>query len=351
MPETIVRAAFAIPGDIDLPTGGYAYDRRVLALLPELGIDIEHMPLPRAFPRPSGMDLCTTAQLLVAPHRDTVLLIDGLAYGAFSTATVAAMTHKIIALVHHPLAFETGIGPERAAVLLASETAALARANHVIVTSAMTKAIIEANYAVPAGKITVAEPGTDEAPRSTGTGSPLQLLAVGSIVPRKAYPVLIDALVGLSGRDWHLTIAGAARDADELAEVQSTMAERGIEDRVTLTGAVDDATLAALYDKADLFVMSSLFEGYGMVLAEAMARGLPIVCTTGGAAAEVVPEGAAIKVPPGDVRALETALRQALSDGKLRKALADASWAAGQKLPRWSETARIIAGVIKDVAS
>ena len=81
MPETIVRAAFAIPGDIDLPTGGYAYDRRVLALLPELGIDIEHMPLPRTFPRPSGMDLCTTAQLLVAPPRDTVLLIDGLAYG------------------------------------------------------------------------------------------------------------------------------------------------------------------------------------------------------------------------------------------------------------------------------
>jgi glycosyltransferase involved in cell wall biosynthesis len=341
VPETSVRVAFAIPGDIDLPTGGYAYDRRVLALLPEMGIDIEHAPLPRAFPRPSGMDLCTTAQVLAGAPSETVMLIDGLAYGAFSAATLASIPHKIVALVHHPLAFETGIGPERASALLASETAALARANHVIVTSATTGEILQANFAVPHEKITVAEPGTDEAPRSTGTGSPLQLLAVGSIVPRKAYPVLIDALRDLAAPDWHLTIAGAARDAQELAQVEAAIASTALADRITLAGTVDDATLAALYDKADLFVMSSLFEGYGMVLAEAMARGLPIVCTTGGAAAEVVPEGAAIKVLPGDVRALETALRQALGDAKLRKTLADASWIG---------TARIIADVIKDVA-
>ena len=351
MPETIVRAAFAIPGDIDLPTGGYAYDRRVLALLPELGIDIEHMPLPRAFPRPSGMDLCTTAQLLVAPPRDTVLLIDGLAYGAFSTATVAAMTHKIIALVHHPLAFETGIGPERAAVLLASETAALARANHVIVTSAMTGAIVEANYAVPAGKITIAEPGTDEAPRAIRAGSQLQLLAVGSIVPRKGHTVLIEAVRGLVTLDWHLTIAGAARDPQELARVEAAIAACGLSDRITLAGAVDDNALNALYANAELFVMPSLFEGYGMVLAEAMARGLPIVCTTGGAAADTVPDAAGLKVQPGDAPAFTAALTRLMTDAALRSNLADASWAAGQKLPRWSDTARIIAGVIKDVAS
>ena len=350
MSKTSVRVAFAIPGDIDLPTGGYAYDRRVLALLPDMGIDIEHTPLPRAFPRPSGMDLCTTAQVLASAPAETVMLIDGLAYGAFSAATLASIPHRIVALVHHPLAFETGIGADRAAVLLASETAALARANHVIVTSAMTGAILQVNLAVPPEKITVAEPGTDPAPHATGTGSPLQLLAVGSVVPRKAYPILIDALAGLAGLAWHLTIAGAARDAQELAQVEAAVAAAGFADRVTLAGAVDDATLAALYDKTDLFVVSSLFEGYGMVLAEAMARGLPIVCTTGGAAAETVPDGVAIKVPPGDVAALEVALRHAIVDSEYRDGLADASWAAGQKLPRWTDTARIIANVIKDVA-
>ncbi len=97
--------------------------------------------------------------------------------------------------------------------------------------------------------------------------------------------------------------------------------------------------------------MPSLYEGYGMALAEAMARGLPIVSTTGGAAAETVPEAAAIKVAPGDEDALAAAIHNLLADPALRSRMADASWTAGQKLPRWEDTARIIAGVIRGVAS
>ena len=350
----MTKVAFAIPGDIEQPTGGYAYDRHVLALLPDFGIDIEHLPLPRSFPRPSGMDLCTTAQALVAPSKDTVLLIDGLAYGAFSAATIAALTHKVVALVHHPLAFETGIDADRAAVLLASETAALAHATRIIVTSRMTSQLLQSDLAVPAAKITVAEPGTDAAPRATGTGvgtgSPLQLLAVGSIVPRKGYAVLIEALARLGDLDWQLTIVGATRDLTELARVEDAIAASGLGDRMTIAGAVDEAALVALYDRADLFVMPSLFEGYGMVLTEAMARGLPIVCTTGVAAAETVPDGAALKVPPGNASALGAALHRALGDALLRASLADASWSAGQTLPRWTDTAQTIATVLKDVA-
>ncbi|MEQ1613868.1 MAG: glycosyltransferase family 4 protein, partial [Hyphomicrobiaceae bacterium] len=243
-----------------------------------------------------------------------------------------------------------GIAPERAAELLASETAALAHAKHVIVTSPMTGKLVEAHLAVPPSKITVAEPGTDAAPRATCSGKPLQLLAVGSIVPRKGYTVLIEALRALPPGDWRLTIAGADRDADERARVDAAIAASGRAERITLAGAVDDETLATLYAAADLFVMPSLFEGYGMVLAEAMARGLPIVCTTGGAAAETVPDAAALKVPPGEASALSVALAKAIGDDSLRASLADASWAAGQSLPRWTDTARIIADVIKDVA-
>ncbi len=346
----MIRCGFAIPGDIDLATGGYAYDRRVLALLPEMGIDVEHMVLTQRFPAPTKLDLCATAQALAAAASGTVLLIDGLAYGAFSAATLTSIPHPIVALVHHPLALETGIGAERAATLLASETAALAHARHIIVTSPMTKAIVEANYAVPSSRITVAEPGTDPAPRATGTGKPLQILAVGSIVPRKGYTVLIEALQSLAAPDWRLTIAGATRDGTELAHVNAAIAVSGLDDRITLAGAIENDTLAKLYAGADLFVMPSLFEGYGMVLAEAMARGLPIVCTTGGAAAETVPDGAALKVPPGDAPALSAALAKAIGDADLRARLADAAWAAGRKLPRWSDTARIVAGVIKDIA-
>jgi glycosyltransferase involved in cell wall biosynthesis len=346
----MVPCGFAIPGDIDLPTGGYAYDRRILALLPDYGIDVEHLRLTQRFPSPTRLDLCATAQTMAAKPPETVFLVDGLAFGAFSAATLTSIPQRIVALVHHPLAFETGIAPERAAALLASETAALAHATHVIVTSPMTRKLVEAHLAVPSSKITVAEPGTDAVPRAIGTGAPLQILAVGSIVPRKGYTVLVEALRTLPPGDWRLTIAGAARDEAELARVEGAIAASGLADRITLAGAVDDDSLAALYAAADLFVMPSLFEGYGMVLAEAMARGLAIVCTTGGAAAETVPDPAALKVPPGDAGALSAALAKAIGDDALRARLGDVAWTAGQTLPRWTDTTRIIADVIKDVA-
>jgi glycosyltransferase involved in cell wall biosynthesis len=113
---------------------------------------------------------------------------------------------------------------------------------------------------------------------------------------------------------------------------------------------VNTDRLGSLYASADAFLLASLYEGYGMVLAEAMARGLPIVCTSGGAAAETVPDGAAIKVPPGDERALTLAIQRILDDRELRHRMAQAAWSAGQKLPRWEDTARIVADVIAEVA-
>ena len=147
------------------------------------------------------------------------------------------------------------------------------------------------------------------------------------------------------------TIAGPTdRSPEALAAVRAAIGEACLTDRIALVGPVNQERLADLYASADVFLLASLYEGYGMVLAEAMARGLPIVCTTGGAAAETVPDDAAIKVPPGDERAFTLAVQRALQDAGLRRRIADASWAAGQKLPRWEDTARIIAGVIKEVA-
>ena len=258
------------------------------------------------------------------------------------------MRAPIVALVHHPLCLEAGLPPARQRQLKDLETAALALARKVVTTSPTTARTLAADFAVPAHKITVAEPGTDPAPRATGTGSPVQLLAVGAVVPRKAYDLLVRALSPLADRDWRLTIAGPTdRSAEALAALRAAMLETGLGHRVTLLGAVDQQRLAELYAKADIFVMSSLYEGYGMVLGEAMARGLPIVCTTGGAAAETAPDTAAIKVPPGDQAALTAAIGRLIDEPDLRARMADAAWAAAQGLPRWEDTARAIANVIK----
>lgn len=343
----MLRTAFLIPGDLALPTGGYAYDRAVLRLLPQAGIEALHVALPGGYPNPSVEDLADTAAIIAGLPADTLLLIDGLAYGAMPESLIRAIRQPIVALCHHPLALENGISPDRAVALHRSESVALAFARHVIVTSRLTGKILAGDFGVAPEKITVAEPGTARKPRSSGSGSDvLNLLAVGSIVPRKGYGILVEALAGLKRRNWQLKIAGSARSLETVNALRDQIALSDLDDEIKLLGAVPDRDLDQLFAGADVFVMSSLFEGYGMVLAEALQRGLPIVTTTGGAASETVPDGAGLKVPPGDAAALRRALDDVLADPALRARLADAAHRAGEKLPGWEDTARIVAAAL-----
>lgn len=343
---------FAIPGDLSLPTGGYAYDRRLLAEWCEMGIAARHLPLPGGFPNPSEADLGETGRAILSQPYGSVLLIDGLAYGAFPESIAAGLAGRVVALVHHPLGLETGLSPQQAAEFVRRETAALRYAAAVVATSATTKRLLVADFGVPAERIVVAEPGVDPAQRAVGSaaGEPVCLLAVGSVVPRKGYDVLVAALAGLADRPWRLTIIGATDRAPQTtAALAGQIAEAGLSKRIALAGAVDQSALDAAYGSADLFVMPSLFEGYGMVLTEALARGLPILCTTGGAAAETAPDGAALKVPPGDVAALRAGLARLLDDTAERRRRADAAWHAAGALPRWQQTATIIADICAKV--
>jgi glycosyltransferase involved in cell wall biosynthesis len=344
----LIPLTFCIPGDLALPTGGYRYDREVLARLAAQGVSVRHLQLEGSYPDPSANDLARTkAQLAACPRRD-ILLIDGLALGAMPPAMITELPHRVVALVHHPLGMEAGLPDARAAFLLQNENAVLDHVRHVIVTSPATKRILLDDFGLIDRKVTVAEPGTARAPRAKGVGKPMQILAVGAVSARKAYDQLVKALAALPDLDWRLTIAGSLTlQADTTAVLRDTIDSSGVSDRIALTGALDDIHLAALYAKADLFAMSSLFEGYGMALTEALARGLPIVASSGGAAADTLPELAAIKVPPGDITGLTAALRRVMSDDALRRRMGDAAWAAAALLPSWDDTAREIADVIK----
>ena len=337
---------FAIPGDIDAPTGGYGYDRRLLSEWREAGIKARHFALPGSFPFPTEADLAVTEQLLAATAPDDILLVDGLAYGAFPEKLAARFANRLVALVHHPLALETGHSPAVAEALRHSETLALRHARAVATSSPATKLTLAAEFDVPAGKIAVAIPGTDPAPRAKGSGrgEALHILAVGSLIPRKGYNGLIAALTAIADRPWTLTIAGTPDHAPATAtELRDGIARAGLAERILLTGGIGADRLAQLYNEADLFVMSSLYEGYGMVLTEALARGLPIVTTLSGAGAEALPDAAALKVPAGDAAALAKALARLIDAPAERRQRADAAWAAASDLTRWSETARIVA--------
>ena len=346
-----MKAAFVIPGDIEALTGGYIYDRRVLELLPAHGIDISLCRLPGGFPFPDADDLAQTQTALVRVHADSVLLIDGLAWGAMPPDLAGAVGPRVVALCHHPLGLEAGLTRQQSESFLANERQTLALADHVIVTSATTRDTLIEKLDVPAGKITVAEPGVDPVQRARGSSGAPVLLAIGTIIPRKGYDILIDACAMIADCDWRLVIAGSLERAPETAQAVLAQIEAcGLKDRITFAGEIPRDVLENAYDTADVFVMSSHYEGYGMALAEAMAHGLPIVTTTGGAMASTVPDEAAIKVPPGDADALAKALRQVVTDRGRRETLAEAAWHAGQSLPRWNDTAATIAAVLKDVA-
>lgn len=345
----MTKAVFAIPGDVMTLTGGYGYARSVLSLLPTFGIDVRHMPLPDGFPRPSDQQMSEALAQLRRVPADYVLLVDGLALGAMPPDEMATLKAPLVALVHHPLGFESGISADLSRKLVVNETAVLHHARHVLASSPTTRMALHDDLKVPLEKITVAEPGTDPAERAKGSGrDDVELLSVGSITPRKGHAVLVEALSGLKYLNWHLTIVGSdARDRDCASALQQLISAHGLQDRVTLTGECEAEALDHIYAGSDLFVLPSLYEGYGMVLAEAMARGLPIITTTGGAAAATVPDSAALKVPAGEASPLRDALQRAIEDDGLRAHLAEASWAAGQALPRWHDTARIIADVLK----
>lgn len=341
---------FAIPGDINTLTGGYVYDKRVLGELRALGRTVDHCTLPASFPFPSPADLSETLALLQTAKAP--LLVDGLAFGGLPPDMLATLPRPLVALCHHPLGMEAGLAPETSVRLIAGERRALALADHVIVTSPATADTLVADFGVSRAAITVAVPGTDPAPQARAyapgaartPGQPVRLFAAGSIIPRKAYDVLVAALEPLRELPWHLRLAGSAARAPETARrLHAQIAEAGLGGRIEIIGELSRPQLLDEYHRADVFVMPSLYEGFGMVLTEAMACGLPLVASTGGAAALTVPDAAALKVPPGDVPAFRAALERIIGDSALRHSLAVASWQHGQTLARWPDTAAVIA--------
>ena len=341
--------ALVLPGDPDTRTGGYIYDRRIAAELATRGWQVRLVCLSPRFPHPDAAALAHAESALAALDDGTVVLADGLALGAMpEPAHRHAPRLHLVALVHHPLALEGALNAATAVRLEDSERRALAAVRQVVVTSASTAAILAERYGVDPGCISVAEPGTDPAPTARGSGGAVpHLLCVASLTPRKGHDVLLGALARLRHLDWRLTCVGSARHSPSTAAaLHARVRETGLDDRVTFAGEADDADLARHYERADAFVLPTRLEGYGMALAEAVARGLPVVTSAGGAAAATVGDEAALLVPVDDVDALAGALTRLIDDGALRQRLARGARRRAAALPRWHDTAAVIHGAL-----
>ena len=355
-----------VPGPLEQRTGGYLYNRRMMASLGDRGWRVTVPPLEGRFPDPDRRAGKALGAALAALPADGTALIDSLALPALAGVPSGAVgDRRVVALVHHLVSDETGLSPGIRRSLRARERDALARTSGIIVTSTYTAKRVGAAGADPA-RIRVVVPGTDPAPAAKGppTGEPAMLLSVGSLVPRKGQDILVRALARERGRRWRCILAGSTgRDPVFVRRVRRLVDEEGLGGRIELAGECTGVELAGLYDRASIFVLPSHFEGYGMALMEAIARGLPVISTTGGAIPHTMPADAGILVPAGDAKALAEAVASLVEDpseetagarsGRTgrRAKLAAAARGHAASLPDWERQAGAFAGALADLGS
>ena len=335
--------AFAVPGDLKTLTGGYIYDRRVIHELRALGWTVDHIALPDGFPNPSPDQMRQALDQLQHLPQNCPVIIDGLAFGAMDCAGVAALRCPVIALVHHPLAKENGLSPDRQTHLHQTEKQNLSQVAGVIVPSPHTADILATEYNVAMSRITIAKPGIDQPTQAGTPTSPPLILSVGIQLPRKGHDVLLRALAQIKDQGWQAKIVGAPLDPVYAGELTDLRNRLGLAGRVEILGRVDRTVLDELYRKASLFALATRYEGYGIVFDEALVHGLPIVSCLTGAVGNTVPQDAGILVPVDQPSAFATGLTTLLAD---RRDYAAASLRAGKMRPGWDATATSVTGAL-----
>src|SRR5919201_2973135 len=248
-PPNELHLAFAVPGDLATPTGGYGYDRRIIQELRGLGWQVDVSDIGDDFPFPSTERRATALAMLSAVPAGCPIVLDGLAFGALPEAGALGCRTPLIALVHQPLALDPGLDATRADTFRVSERAALAAAARVVVTSEATARILMADYDVPPQRISVVRPGNDPVPPAPGSNDGVvRLLSVGSVVPVKGYDLLIAAVATLTDMPWQLTIAGdRTRNPAAAAQLDADIEAHGLGDRVEVLGAVPPERIIELF--------------------------------------------------------------------------------------------------------
>jgi glycosyltransferase involved in cell wall biosynthesis len=329
---------FLIPGDLQAATGGYGYDRRIIAGLRALGWQVAVHALDASFPQPVAGALEQAHRILARLPEQALVLIDGLAAGAMPQVIERHSTRLcLLALVHHPLAAEAGLAANLAQDLAESERRTLRAVRHVLVTSHATRRVLAA-YGVEPARASVVEPGTDAAPLAHPRHSDtLRMLCVANLIPRKGHDLLFEALAPLAPA-WHLTCVGSLERSPQTVEsLRAQLRRLGLADRVTLAGEVDASTLSQYYCRSDLVVLPSRYEGYGMAVAEALAHGLPVIGTAVGAIPELVGASAGVVIAAGEIAPLRATLNRVLAEPALLYSLAEGAAAVRDTLPTWPQ--------------
>jgi glycosyltransferase involved in cell wall biosynthesis len=350
--DEAVRVAFVTVGDTGRLTGGYLYNARVLLGLRENGVEVEEVVPCGASPEEQEAAAPRLGSIL-DPRRFDVVVVDAL-------ARIVCAPHldrwrkerPVVAMIHE---LPSVAAPEIVTDKELKYEEPLLRADCLIAVSGHGGSILE-DRGVPAGRIRVVPPGFDRLPIDNVASSPIhddvvRALCVAQWIPRKGILDLVRAWT-LHERSGAALVLVGETDADPAyaASVHAATADAP-EAYIVVRGPIYDATLGAAYAAADLFVLPSRYEGYGVVYAEALAHGLPVIACDVGPVPELVGEEAALLVPPGDMEALSGALDLLLEDPALRSRMSAAARHRAKELPRWEDTVASFLRVLRDVVA
>ena len=357
-------AVLVVPGRLDARTGGSIYDRRMVEGLRRRGWQMDVLELDASFPYPTPAALEQAARALAAVRAGTIAIVDSLAFGAMPDLVARESSRlPLVALVHLPLPATPGLDRDAAARFEEGERRAFRLAALVVVTGKAALPLMARHELAP-DRVVIVEPGTDRAPLAHGSRADqsdvvsdvvsglsrtrsLELLSVATLNPGKGHARLLTALSAVPHRAWRLTCAGSLTRHPATADrVRAAVKQLGLEDRVSFVGDLDGPALAECYASADVFVLATQQETYGMAVAEALARGLPVVATMTGAIPELVGNTAGLLVPVNDTPALVDALSRVLGDAGLRARLAGGARRVRDRLPTWDEASGRMAAAL-----
>ncbi|MBB6074588.1 glycosyltransferase involved in cell wall biosynthesis [Streptomyces paradoxus] len=357
IPMSLRTVHFVLPGGVDdpaAPSGGNAYDRRVCLDLPGFGWQVTKHAVAGDWPRPGADARTELARTLSALPDGAAVLLDGLvACGVPEIVVPEAERLRMAVLVHLPLGDETGLDAAVAAELDAKERTVLRAVPAVIGTSDWAVRRLVSHHGLPPERVHVAAPGADIAPLAPGTDGVSRLLCVAAVTPRKGQHRLVEALAAIRELPWSCVCVGAlTQDPEYVAHLRSLIARHGLQDRLELAGPKSGPALDASYATADLMVLTSYAETYGMAVTEALARGIPVMATDVGGLPEAVgraPDGGVpgILVPPENPAALAAELRGWFGEADVRRRLKAAARSRRAALDGWATTAQSLAAVLR----
>jgi glycosyltransferase involved in cell wall biosynthesis len=345
-------AVFVVPGALDALTGGSIYDRRLVEGLRRRGRGIDVLELRGCFPAPSHADALAAERAFADLPDGTATVVDGLVYGALPGIVEANRRRlRFAVIVHMPLGDEFGLDETTARVRRDAEQRALAAARTIVVTGRPTIATLAA-MGITDDRVVLIEPGTDAAPIASGSSDGIvRFLCVAAVTPGKGHDVLLRALARLREHAWTLTCVGSlTRDTKQAREIQTVISREGLFDRVSFSGELSGEALESSYACADVFVLATRRETYGMAVAEAIAHGLPVVSTRTGTIPALLSDESGLLVEPDNEEQLTAALSRVLSDPGLRERLAAGALRARARLSDWESAAEQMSQVLESMA-